>query len=468
MAVLCGAWLGTPSLPSAAAAKSAGPDGPGGPGIGLVAKPLPTAVSAVADLSAPSAAKYTVSLTSDATGRSWSGTEQIDLGNAGSAPITDFWIRLWGNGESGCGGIPPERIGTMTGGRVAENAVGCTAFRIALDQPLAVGARGQVTFDLAIDVPERRDRFGSSNGQTYLGDALAVLAVKDEHGWELSPYTSFGESFYSLTADYDVTLDHPASLLTPSTGAVADEHTSGGRTVTHLVAPKVRDFSWSIGSFRHDSTTSAAGVEVDAYWPDSESDSNVRNLMHYAATALDSYANRFGAYPYPRFSLVFDEFGTAFDGMEYPNYVLSSAYAGAVAHEVAHQWWFAQVGDDQYRHPWLDEAFVEYSAEQFQGATSPAHSCDFLTADERVDQNMETYANDSDTLYHDAIYHEGTCMLFDLERTLGRDTMNRFLKTLFQKYEYSVMRPADVRALAQSMTSSNLSGFWAKWRNTGD
>ena len=469
--VASAAWLAIPPTPVGHPAVDAQAKGKaGGAPIGLVGEPMPKAAgtASMADPSAPASAKYTVALTSDATGRSWTGTEQIDFANAGTAPINEFWIRLWGNGASGCGGNLPERIGTVTGGRVAENAANCTAFRIVLDQPLAAGARGRVILDLAIDVPERRDRFGSVNGRSYLGNALAVLAVKDENGWELSPYVSFGESFYSLTADYDVTLDHPTALATPATGAVADEHAAGDRTVTHLVAQRVRDFAWSIGAFHHDSVLSAAGVEVDAYWPDSESDSNVRNLMRYAAGALDSYAGRFGAYPYPRFSLVFDEFGTAFDGMEYPNYVLSSAYAGAVAHEVAHQWWFALVGDDQYRHPWLDEAFTEYSAEEFQNGTAPAHSCDFLKPDERMDQSMETYAKDGDYLYHDAIYHEGTCMLFDLEHTLGKDTMNRFLKTLFQKYEYGVMRPADVRALAQSMTSQDLSGFWVKWRNTGD
>jgi pimeloyl-ACP methyl ester carboxylesterase len=31
------------------------------------------------------------------------------------------------------------------------------------------------------------------------------------------------------------------------------------------------------------------------------------------------------------------------------------------AHEVAHQWWYAVVGNDIYREPWLDEAFAQYS-----------------------------------------------------------------------------------------------------------
>jgi aminopeptidase N len=387
--------------------------------------------------------------------------------NPGTVPIAEFWIRLWGNGDVGCGAAQPERISNLSGGSVAETQQKCTAFRIVLDAALAPGARTEIRFDLAIDVPTRRDRFGVNGVDTYLGNALAVLAVKDEHGWELPPYVGFGESYYSLTADYDVTLDHPATLQVPSTGAVAGETAEGDRVLTHITAPKVRDFSFSAGAFHHDSTVSSAGVEIDAYWPDSESDSNCRSLMRYAADAIDAYAARFGAYPYPRFTIVFDEFGSAFDGMEYPNYVLSSAYRGAVAHEVAHQWWFALVGDDQYRHPWLDEAFAEYSAEEFQGATVAAHNCDWIASGERMDDSMDTYEAAGDTLYHDAVYHEGTCMLFDLERTIGRSAMDTMMRGLVSKFRYGVVRPADVRAMAQSASGRDLSAFWIRWRNTG-
>ncbi|MEY9860947.1 hypothetical protein ABH935_006585 [Catenulispora sp. GAS73] len=428
----------------------------------------PVAVPQSGDPVAPDQARYTVALKSDDTGHSWSGNETISFANSGTVPITEFWIRLWGNGDAGCSATQPERISNLSGASIAETEQKCTAFRIVLDSPLAPGARTEVGFALAIDVPVRADRFGVNGVDTYLGNALAVLAVKDEHGWELPPYVDFGESFYSLTADYDVTLDHPATLQVPSTGAVAEETSEGNRVITHITAPKVRDFSWSAGAFHHASMTSATGVTVDAYWPNSESDSNCQSLMHYAASAIDAYSARYGAYPYPRFSIVFDEFGSAFDGMEYPNYVLASANQGAVAHEVAHQWWFALVGDDQYRHPWLDEAFAEYSAEEFQGATTPAHNCDWIAPDERMDAAMDTYEKAGDYLYHDAIYHEGTCMLFDLEHTLGRAAMDRMLRGLFTKFEYGVERPADVRAMAQSVAGRDLSAFWVKWRNTGD
>ncbi|NUP48170.1 MAG: M1 family metallopeptidase [Catenulispora sp.] len=477
MAVMAAVWLAVPQGPAPGAAPvaagrtaaGAAVAGPGAPEAPVAAAPSNAETVALGEPTAPGSALYTVALRSDDTGHSWSGTEKISFTNPGKVPISEFWIRLWGNGPTGCGDTPPERISALAGGRIAETTQNCTAYRLVLDAPLAPGARGEVGFTLAIDAPVRQDRFGVNGVDTYLGNALAVLAVKDENGWALPPYVNFGESYYSLAADYDVTLDHPARLQVPSSGTVAGEvSVAGDRLLTHVTAAKVRDFSWSAGAFQHDSVVTASGVTVDAYWPNSESDSRCRELMRYAADALDSYGKRFGAYPYPRFTIVFDEFGSAFDGMEYPNYVLSSAHEGAVAHEVAHQWWFGLVGDDQYRHPWLDEAFAEYSAEEFQGGATPAHGCDWIASDERMDASMEVFEKAGDPLYHDAVYHEGTCMLYDLEHTIGRDAMNRVLRGLVDRYGYGVVRPEDVRAMAAEVSGKDLAGFWARWRNTGE
>ena len=38
-----------------------------------------------------------------------------------------------------------------------------------------------------------------------------------------------------------------------------------------------------------------------------------------------------------------------------------------VYHEVAHQWFYAQLGNDQHREPWLDEGFADFSARWLMG-----------------------------------------------------------------------------------------------------
>jgi aminopeptidase N len=85
-----------------------------------------------------------------------------------------------------------------------------------------------------------------------------------------------------------------------------------------------------------------------------------------------------------------------------------------------------------------------------------------------MDVSMDVLETAGDPLYHDAIYHEGTCMLYDLEHTIGRDAMDRLLRGLVGRYEYGVMRPEDVRAMATEVSGKDLSAFWKEWRNTGD
>ena len=36
-------------------------------------------------------------------------------------------------------------------------------------------------------------------------------------------------------------------------------------------------------------------------------------------------------------------------------------YESATAHEVAHQWWYSLVGNDQIDEPWLDEALTQFT-----------------------------------------------------------------------------------------------------------
>ena len=59
--------------------------------------------------------------------------------------------------------------------------------------------------------------------------------IRDATGWHLDPYTNNGESFYALSSDYTVTLDHPASVAVPATGTSTDRAGTSGRTITTAV-----------------------------------------------------------------------------------------------------------------------------------------------------------------------------------------------------------------------------------------
>ncbi len=132
-----------------------------------------------------------------------------------------MYLRLWDNYHGTCT-APPITVTNVTGGTAGALSVACTALRIALPTPLTQGQSTTIGFDLGITVPSGADRFGHDGAFNMIGNALPVLAVKDGSGWHLDPYTNNGESFYSLAADFKVTLDHPTSLSVPATGTSVD------------------------------------------------------------------------------------------------------------------------------------------------------------------------------------------------------------------------------------------------------
>src|SRR4051794_31454775 len=63
----------------------------------------------------PGTAAYTVSLTSDDTGGTWTGRESVTFTNTSPTPLPDIYLRLWDNAHGTCA-APPVAVGNVTGG----------------------------------------------------------------------------------------------------------------------------------------------------------------------------------------------------------------------------------------------------------------------------------------------------------------------------------------------------------------
>ena len=59
--------------------------------------------------------------------------------------------------------------------------------------------------------------------------------------------------------------------------------------------------------------------------------------------------------------------------MEYPTIVFTNP--SAIQHEVAHQWWYGIVGNDEFHDPWLDEGFATWTERLAPGGQKPWRSC---------------------------------------------------------------------------------------------
>ncbi|MFD4656296.1 M1 family aminopeptidase [Kitasatospora sp. NPDC058444] len=414
----------------------------------------------------PVAPAYTVDLTSDASGGSWTGHESVTFTNASPTALNEVYLRLWDNAHGSCPSTPIT-VTNVTGGTPSPLTVNCTALKITLPAPLAQGQSGTVGFDLGITVPSGADRFGHDGAYNFLGNALPVLAVRDAAGWHLDPYTNNGESFYSVASDFTVTLDHPTGLLVPATGTSVDTPGAAGRTVTKATASKVRDFAWGAGPFTKISGTSAAGVKVNVYSVAGISATDAKSMLSTATSAVDAHAQRFGAYPYGELDAVIDN-NFWFGGMEYPGFVLDLVSTTALTHEIAHQWWYGIVGDDEYNTPWLDESFTDYATDLALGKTGNGcwNSVSWASSAEKITNSM-AYWDANSSRYSTVVYGYGKCALHDLRRTIGDSAMTTLLRTYAQAHWYGVSTTAEFKAAAQAATTVDLTSFWSQHRIDG-
>ncbi len=136
--------------------------------------------------------------------------------------------------------------------------------------------------------------------------------------------------------------------------------------------------------------------------------------MTLALRALRRYQALMGPYPYPTFTVAESGGGS---GVESPGLIWiprGLAYGRLpwlVSHEVAHQWFYSLVGNDQARQPFADEAMADFLARYITG-TGRASRCATAT----LDRSIYAY---SARCYFEVVYVQGGRVLDGLRRKMG-------------------------------------------------
>jgi hypothetical protein len=444
------------ALPAAALAAAAALGGCGGTAAQPVTATLADARAAQAQRTArwPGRARYVLDLAYDRRRFTLAGTEQIAFTNTGPRPLASIWVRAWANAFGGCRARRAQ-VAVTAGGTLGARRRSCTALEVRLPRPLAPGARAAISLRIRITAPRRADRFGRFRGAGYFGNALPVLAVADGRGRQLPPYTFAGESFYSLTSAWRVGLRLPAGVRAASTGTQAGGARGGAVT---LVAPRARDFTIVAGRF--DVTTARAGpVRLRRFSIPGTPAAQARRTLRIAALGMRRYAGWYGRYGRPELDLVEGPGEVAHGGvaMEYPELVLTPPDPTSIAHELAHQWFYAIVGDDQWSEPWLDESFAEFSAARLPPRTFPnrLRGCRVPNArDTPLDANMARLTRRRDR-YVNTVYVGGACFLRAVQRSLGRARFDAFMHRVVATHRDGVLTTPELVAQLRAAAPGN-------------
>ena len=378
-----------------------------------------------------------------------SGSERIDFVNRGPGPIDSVWLRLWANGPDNC---RPRRMSVAidapaTAGR---EEVSCSALEVRLAAPVPPGGTGAVSLRFEVQGRRTADRFGRVRDTVLLGNVIPLLAVRDQRGLHLEPYARRGESFYSLGARWDAVLRLPRHVRAATTGATVVEQTAGGERTLQVSSAQARDFGLAVGPLRV-VERSRGGVRVRVFA--GRRVRGVRGSLRVAHRAVRLLGRRLGPYSSSELDVVLVRGGLGGGvGMEYPELVFSIPAADVITHEVAHQWWYGLVGNNQYREPWLDESFAQYSHERLHPVVNFCRPRNpyLLVAPWRrhipLDSTMGLFERGDAAALGEVVYAAGSCALQRLERDIGRDRMTAFLRLLQTRFRHRVMTRSDVLA----------------------
>ena len=281
----------------------------------------------------------------------------------------------------------------------------------------------QIDIEFNLIIPNSTHRFGWFDGNINLGNWYPVVCVYEEGEFDTSPYYATGDPFFSELANYEVELSYPKEYQLASTGIMTTE-TSEGNKVSKMTAKAVRDFAMCLSKTSKIVSEQADKTEVK-YMAD-VLDENSEKYAKLSVSALEFFSETFGKYPYKTLYVVKTPF--IYGGMEYPNIVFISnsiddetEFMKVIVHEIAHQWWYGVVGNNEVKEAWLDESLSEYSTALFF-----EHNNEYgISYDDFVNEALSSYL-----LYVDVI------------QTLKGDVntkMNLPVNEYQNDYEYSYM-----------------------------
>ena len=195
-------------------------------------------------------------------------------------------------------------------------------------------------------------------------------------------------------------------------------------------------------------------------------------MLKAAVQAVALFEAKFAPYPYDSLSVVATDVpdGQEYDGLVFLGSNFYDQYGGSArsnmvsigVHEIAHNWWFGLVGNDQAMEPWLDEALATYSEKIFYAFTNPQYEnwwwnfrVNYFSPSGWVDNSI--YEGGNFRLYTNGTYLNGANFIDELRIRIGDHDFYNFLKDYASRFSYKHATANDFFAVLRENTSTDFS-----------
>jgi hypothetical protein len=355
--------------------------------------------------------------------------------------------------------------------------------QIPLHQPLIAGETINLSISYEISLPYNRDYFGYTERQANISDWYPYLPpyIPGE-GWLVRDPGTIGEHLSYDVSSFKVRikLSSPTNHEgLPLTIAASSQATFDGDWYNYQLAP-ARTFAWSVSHLYRVQQTNVGDTTVIGYAFSHRQDAE-DTAFRETANALSLFSELFAPYPYDTLSVVEGDFlnGMEFSGLFFLSTAFYDFYPGnprgnltiITAHEVAHQWFYNLVANDQALEPWLDEATTTYSEVLFYENIYPDlvdwwwdNRIYFHQPEGWVDSTI--YETGAFYPFRDAVYLRGAMFLQDLRDLIGDEAFFAFFRDYFDQFTNQLVTGDDFFNLLEEHTNADISSLLAEYFRT--
>lgn len=368
-----------------------------------------------------------------------------------------------------------------------------TRMRLPLPEPLAPEDALTLQITFTTKLPGVKFTGGYLDGNYGVSLWYPKVAVYDEKGWHTDELRIAGE-FYSDFGDYTVALTIPRDLVVGASGRLVNSTPNPDGSKTELYQAKmVRDFAWAADRNYKVVSAMVNGTELRALYRNEKA---ARDALALGRSAFEYFSARFGAYPYPVFTIA--EVAAA-DSFEFPGIVFMGhgglfglpIFDYGLVHEVAHQWWYGVVGNDEQEEAALDEGLATFATLRFAEDTYPSGSKIFqypaalswlpnvsyremqeaLYRERIVGNDEETAARPAwafrdKASYKSSVYGK-TALVYEMLRYyLGAEKFDSALAAFYDRYKFSNASLADLEKQFSEVAGEDLGWFFKQWFST--
>ncbi|KGE14205.1 M1 family metallopeptidase [Sphingobacterium deserti] len=392
-----------------------------------------------------------------------------------------------------------QKVDALTvNGKAATYKIDGTLLVVDLPQAIEAGSTARFEMQWTAQVPEQIRRSGRNSKE---GVALSMaqwypkMAHFDEFGWHLDEYIA--REFVAPFGDFDVTIHLNKDYVIGGSGklqnplSVKGYHKKAkviaedGKATWHFKAENIHDFVWAADpNFTVDSAQSKGGVTVyTVFLPtNKEVKDNWKTALSLATEFFDYTSARFGAYPWPTYSIVQGGDG----GMEYGTATLVTggrnikSLVGVIFHEAAHSWYQHLFGINETVDEWFDEGFTSYVQElafqhlfEKKGAleTNPvidAYRAYYKLALSGKEEPMSLLADyyNSNYAYSNEAYNKGQVLAEQLGYIIGKENLQKTFLKFYDVWKLKHPTPNDFKRIAEEVSGINLKWYFNLFINT--